>query len=290
MSDAHDALIRLRAAIESTQLPEKVRRAWTSAPPPPVVGQVWAARWGSYYQYLLLLDVTANAVRAAPVTFDAALADTDAMVVDIDLGVSSIPVAIWFPEESALPIRVLDRYAGITVKQPRDLGGDRGEPIVSALDRRSRYRARLQDALETFASARWDPDSDGSLQQLIAVYDAALIVAALQISEREFVYLRRGQRPVTLDEARLLAPIVGRTAEQVLAANPALPEALVADLDLPEHRALVVQAAQRQGLDELDAWRAAGYAVLAASHRAAGREPPSWRTRIHQYFEATLGD
>jgi hypothetical protein len=287
VSEAHEALARLRAALAEVQLPEAVRRAWSSTPPTPLAGQLWSARWGNYAQFVLLLDVLPNAVRAVPVTFDVGTADHDAVVIH---GVFPAAAVVRYADETAIPVRVLDRYTGLAVEHPRKLDGPPGEPIASVLDPRARHRARLQDALETFAHARWAPEGSGRIAELLKIsVDASAIVQALQLTEREFVQLRKGNRPVTPEQAKLLAGVLDMPAEEILAANPALPDELVADLDWPQHRALVLELAERQELDEIQAWRTAGYAIYAAQHRTSGNQPPSWQQLIQRYFEAALG-
>ena len=282
---------RLRAALTAAALPPLVRQAWTDPPPRPAVGQVWRARWGAVAEMLVILDAPARSVRAAPVTLDPDLADDSSAIVPADSSDLAAPLVVWLGQATSLPVRVLDRFMGavhVDLRHPTGLG--RGRPILTAADDRAVDRARRQDALDVFVQARWAPEGSGNLAHLLGDAGPRQLAAALGVLPREAIALYRGQRPLSPEQAGRLAPAVGRTVEEILAANPSLPDDLVDDLDLPEYRAQVVAVAERRGVDEIEAWLTAAYSVAAVSHRQTEGQTPSWRDRLDQYFQAVLGD
>jgi hypothetical protein len=230
-------------------------------------------------------------VRAAPVTLDSELADDSAVVTSSDGSDLTVPLVVWLQDATSLPVCVLDRFLGAVHVDLRAASAlQHGRPVLTAADERAVHRARLQDALDVFVAARWAPEGDGSLGALLGTARPQQIAQVLGVPNRMVIGLRRGERFLSPQQAELLAPLLHRSAGEVLAANPPLPEDLVADLDLPEYRARITALARRKGTDEIDTWRAVGYGVAAVSHRQTEGNAVSWRDRIDQYFLAVLGD
>lgn len=281
---------RLRAALAASGLPRAVRRAWEGTPPAPEPGQVWRARWGTITLLLLILEATSRAVRAAPVTLDVAAVDDSAVLIPQEASELAVPLAVWLEDSTSLPLRVLDRHLGALTVTVTDLSeARRGRPVLSAADDRAVLRAQRQDALDVLATARWAPEGDGNLKNLLgpAMKDLGDL---LGIPNRTVIALGRGIVALTPEQAERLAPVVGHPAERLLAANPALPEDLVADLDLPAYRAKVVRLARRRGIDEIQAWLTTGFAVAAVAHRQTEGEAPSWTERLDRYFSLVLDE
>jgi hypothetical protein len=84
--------------------------------------------------------------------------------------------------------------------------------------------------------------------------------------------------------------VVNEPVEALLAANPPLPEDLVAELDLPAYRSKVVALAQRRGMDEIEAWMTAAYSVTAVAHRQTEGAAPTWTDRLDRYFALVLDE
>ncbi len=282
---------RLRAALTAAALPPAVRRAWTDRPPTPAPGQIWRARWGTVTQLLLVLDAPSRSVRAAPVTLDVEAADDSAAVLTPAHTELGAPLAVWLADTTSLPLRVLDRYLGSALLDLRDLpAAGRGRPVLTPADERAVQRARLQDALDVFVAARWAPEGSGNLKELLGTSDVKELAQVLQVPHRTVIALRRGKAALTPDQAERLAPVVHLPVEALLAANPSLPEDLVADLDHPAYRAKVVTLAQRRGIDETQAWLTAGFAVAAVAHRQTEGEKPAWTDRLDRYFALVLDE
>lgn len=282
---------RLRAALAGAVLPSAVQDAWAASPPDPTSGQLWRARWGTVTQMLLILESSARSVRATPVTFDLGMADDSAGILPATASDLSIPLVVWIDDAASLPLRVLDRFVGVLAEQRRRVqDAPRGRPIASAVDERAVQRARGQDAMDVFVSARWAPEGSGTLKEILGRTERSRLTAALALPDRQVIALLRGRNGVTPEQAELLAPVVGETAEALLASNPPLDEDLVADLDLPVYRAKVNALAKRRGLAELDAWRVVGYTVAGVANRRTEGAAPSLREQLDRYFEAVLDD
>jgi len=292
MSEAEQASgARLRAVLAAAELPSSVRRAWTERPPTPAPGQVWRARWGTMTQLLLVLDAPARSVRAAPVTLDPDLADNTAVILPADSTVLTVPLVVWLGDTMSLPLRVLDRVLGSVTIDLREVPeARRGRPVLTPADDRAVHRARLQDVLGVFVAARWAPDGNGNLGDILGKTTSKRVSEALELSDREVIALRRGRMGLTPDQAVRLASVAEESVENLLAANPRLPDDLVADLDLPAYRAKVNALAQRRGIDEVEAWLTAGYSVAGVAHRQTEGEAPSWRERLDRYFDAVLDE
>lgn len=280
---------RLRAALTTSALPPSVRRAWTEPPPALVPGQIWRARWGTVTQLLLILDTPSRSVRAAPVTLDVDAADDSSAVLLPTSSQLSVPLVLWLADAASLPLRVLDRFLGSLTVGLHELSvATCGHPVLTPIDERSVHRAKLQDALDVFAAARWAPEGSGDLKTLLGPADSKTLARLLGVPDRTVIALRRGKAALTLEQAERLAPLVHQTVDTLLKANPPLPEDLVADLDTPAYRAKVVTLARRRGIDETRAWLTAGFAVAAVAHRQTEGDAPSWAERLDRYFALVL--
>lgn len=292
MSDADGTpAARLRAALTAAALPSAVHRAWTGRPPTPAPGQLWRARWNGVIQLLLILDAPSRSVRAVPVTLDVAGADASAALLPGDSSELAVPLVVWLDDATSLPLRVLDRFLGTLTVDPVALAAaDRGRPLLTPADERAVHRARLQDALAVFVAARWAPEGTGNLKPLLDTTDPQGLAQLLDVPPRTVIALRRGKAFLTPEQAERLAPVVHQSVEVLLAANPALPENLVADLDHPAYRAKVVALARQRGIEETQAWLTAGFAVAAVAHRQTEGDAPSWTDRLDRYFALVLDE
>lgn len=292
MSEPEDTpAARLRAALTAAVLPPTVRRAWTDRPPTPAPGQIWRARWGTTTQLLLILDAPSRSVRAVPVTLDLEAADDSAALLGPDSSELGGPLVVWLGDATALPLRVLDRYLGALTFELRALSAaGHGQPVLTDADDRAVLRARLQDALDVFVAAHWAPVTNGNLKEVLAATDPKELAQLLAVPPRTAIALRRGRTFLTLDQAERLAPVVHLPVETLLAANPPLPEELIADLDHPAYRAKVISLAERRGIDENQARLTAGFAVAAVAHRQTDGESPGWTDRLDRYFALVLDE
>ncbi|MBN1093453.1 hypothetical protein JKP75_13295 [Blastococcus sp. TML/M2B] len=240
---------------------------------------------------LLVVDASRRSVRAVPVTLDVDAADDSAAMLSAESSDLACSLVVWLADATLLPLRVMDRYLGsLTVNLGELNAADRGRPVLTAADDRAVQRARRQDILDTFVAARWAPEGSGNLKELLPSSDVKGLAQVLQVPERTVVALRRGRAALTSEQAERLAPVVHLPVERLLAANPPLPEDLVADLDQPGYRAKVVALAERRGIDEIEAWLTAGFAVAAVAHRQTEGEKPAWTDRLDHYFALVLDE
>lgn len=280
---------RAYGSVQSPALAASVRRAWTETPPQPMPGQVWRARWGDHRCLVMIVDAPVRAARIVALTTDVAEADDTAVVLpagENDLGVSLVA---WVGDMAVVPLRVLDRFVG-GVLSSLDEHSVRGHVVLSVSDDRVVLRARLQDTLHMFEQARWAPEQTGSLADLLGDTDRRSLAGLLDVAPREAIALLRGQRALTIEQAQFVASHVGRGLDDVLATNPVLPEALVADLDLPKYRAQVGSLASLRRISEIEAWRVAAYAVAGVSQRRTDGQETTWRDRLDQYFQVALDE
>jgi hypothetical protein len=282
---------RLRAALAAASIPPAVRHAWTDRPPTPAPGQIWRARWGTVTQMLLILDAPSRSVRAAPVTLDLDAADESAAVLPPNSSELAVPLVVWLSDATSLPLRVLDRFLGLLTVDLTTLSeADHGPLVLTPADERAVRRARLQDALDVFVAARWAPEGNGNLNALLSTADPKGLAQVLEVPDRTVIALRRGKAALTPEQAERLSPVVHQPVEALLAANPSLPEDLVADLDHPAYRAKVVALAQRRRIEETQVWLTAGFAVAAVAHRQTDGVAPSWTDRLDHYFALVLDE
>lgn len=282
---------RLRAALRAAALPSAVRQAWTDRPPTPAPGQIWRARWATVTQLLLVVDAPSHAVRTVPITLEVDAADDSAAVLPPGHSTLTVPLVVWLDDAVTLPLRVLDRFLGsLSVDLAVLPAADRGRPVLTPTDERRVQHARLQDLLDVLVAARWAPQGDGNLRALLSAMDQRSLGQVLDVPDRTVISLLRGQVPLAPDQASRLAPLVHQPVDALLAANPRLPEDLVADLDRPVYRAKVVELARRHGADEIDMWQKVGYAVASVAHRQTEGDAPSWSDRLDRYFALVLDE
>ena len=263
------------------------RRVAARETPPPQSGDVWRVRWDDLAGTVLVVGIGATGARVAPVSFDTDADDSAVLApaFSSDLGFDA---AIWVSDESDVPIRVFECKVG-ALTHPGTDGLPRGTRNWGATDPRTRARAHLQDLVEHLQEATWAPQPTGhtTLQDILAKTDIGDVAQALG-SLPLAMQLRRGEGLLTAEQAELLAPIVGRAPDELLAANPALPDELVAEMDQPRVRSLVDRVATQRGQDEREAWRSAAYSVLALAARQDTRATIAWPSRINAYFNAVL--
>lgn len=291
---------RLRAAVEKARVPAAVIDALNASPPDPARGQIWRARWQDRNQLILLRTVNDDAV-AAPVALDVALADDSAAILNAEDTTLRLPMVQWPALARPVPIRILDRWVGeltsvgasVLNPTPGEAALPGGRPVVSPVDPRAEYRAMLEDTMTELAEATWVPAGTGVLGQLLRTADLgpAELTKALHVQPQQALALLRGQRPVTVEQAAILASLTRSPAEALIEANPPLPEDLVSRLDRPAARALIRRLADQRHVPEIQAWQDAGYEIFALAARQTGTDKTTaWDQRIDRYFAAALDD
>lgn len=288
---------RLRRAMAAAAVPAGAVAAWQGPPPEPEVGQLWRARWEDLAELVVILEAVDDRVVVAPVSFDVDYADEQSVVLPEDATSLQVEAAVWLGLRRDLSMGVLDRYVGFLAERWRDLASSaerdelrRGRRLHPA-DPGGEYRARLEDTVDVLAAATWVPIGSGALAGMIqsAGVSPQQLVGLLDATPQQALAVLRGRAPVTVEQSSRLSMAIGSTPEEVLAANPSLPEDLVTRLDRPRRRAQVRELASRRRLPEVEAWRAAAYGTWALAARQTGdRADPAWDDRLDRYFDVVL--
>lgn len=158
MTRPHSSLAdQLRAAIRRQRVPTAVIAALKASPTDPVSGQIWCARLPGWTQLLLLHVTDDPSVLASPIMLDVAFADDSAVILAAEDTTLELPLAMWPSLARCILIRTLDRRVaeltsvGGTVLDLDKGARPRGRPIVSPIDPRAEYRARLADTMGELA-------------------------------------------------------------------------------------------------------------------------------------------
>lgn len=267
--------------------------------PEPAPGQLWRARRGSRSLLVLICAVDGATVGLAPVTIaDGSTADA----VELPAASSELaaPLTIWRRLATSVPIRTLEQYNGkLLLDYP---GGDvldgvvkagrPGPATVSATDPTLVLAARMRDTLGMLAAAPL-PGGTGQLPSLLKAAGLAVrdLGELLGVPGATVLGLRRGQQALSAEQAHTLAPVVGRDADVLLAANPTPPEPLVEWMSQPAQRAKVRQLADARHVDEDTAFADATYSTFALAARIAGDRGAvsAWAALGERYFQSVLG-
>jgi hypothetical protein len=279
------------------KIPSTMLASFHEAPPEPTAGQIWRAAWDEVVELVTITNVAGTEMTVVPITFEARYADSQAYVLPAEATSLGVSVAAWAGMERLLPVRVLHRCLGavsgeMTPSWPQSVPGSRqGRRIVTPVDPRAEHRAEIEDHLDLLAEADWAPAGSGALAQWLeaASIGVATLGEATGCSPAQGLALRRGQAVVTETEAEALAPLLGRSVADILAANPPVPKPLRARLDRPAWRAFVQRLAALRDLPERLAWQAAAYGTLRMAGRVTAADDEAiWDKRLERYFQATL--
>lgn len=300
MSSVHTtAYQRLVAAAAGLKVPDAVHRVATTPPQDPRPGQIWRAVWEDTIQ-LLLITMTGDddTVRAVPASFER-YADADTLFLPAQATTLEQPLALWWGLETTAPWCVLDRQVSELTSRPDTLtsqtiadtvtGARWGSGAVLSAAA-SEYRAVLTDYVEVLASARWAPQGSGGLSQMFRDHGITTqqIAAELKLPLPLALDVWRGQQPLTAEQAATLAALLGQPAGRLLDANPAVPPAVVHELNRPLRRSQVKKLAAQHDETEHDARLRAVYGIYTLAARDRDRTQPNWTARTDRYFELLL--
>ncbi|MEU8926207.1 hypothetical protein AB0D10_35640 [Kitasatospora sp. NPDC048545] len=301
MSSVHTtAYQRLVAVAAGLKVPAAVRRVATEPPQDPRPGQIWRAAWKDVIQPLLVTSTGDDTLRAVPASFER-YADGNTLLLPASASTLEEPLALWWGLEATVPWCVLDRQVSELSNCPASLtrhslagavaGAPRGASTAESAAA-NEYRGLLAGRVAVLSAARWEPEGTGSLPQLLK--DKAItpgdLAAELELLPPQALAVWRGKLPLTPDQAATLADRLGQRAEQLIAANPALPHEVVHELNRPLRRAQVKALAARYNEAEHDARLRAAYGIFALAARQDGPARPNWTARTDRYFELCLGE
>lgn len=302
MSSVHTtAYQRLVAAAAGLKVPDAVRQVATAPPQDPQPGQIWRAVWDDTIQLLLITAAgDDDPLRAVPASFER-YADTDTLLLPAQATTLEQPLALWWGLEATLPWCVLDRQVSELTSRPPALTFRTLAAAVPGTQRGSgtalsaptiEYRGVLADQLALLASAQWAPQGSGGLNQLFRDHGitALQLGVELKLPPPQALAVWRGQLALTADQAATLADRLDQPASQLLAANPALPPAVVHELNRPLRRKQVKALAAQHDEAERDARLRAAYGIYTLAARDEDRAQPNWKARTDRYFELRLGE
>lgn len=259
-------------------------------------GQIWRAVRDDVTLLVLLLEVGAESVRAAPVTVDGDEVDgaPDHLVLR-DNGIG-VPATVWSGLRRSLPMSVLDRPVdevdASVVEWVEACSDEVPTPVGPAtVD----VRAELADDLALLATAETanaalQAHSDippATVPDFSSMEPAELELAAtrLGVSLPVLLELVDGKRPPTPYERDILRETIGGVP-----AVSAPPEELIQELTQPRWRGLVRGHRDLERLSEDESRVAMGYAINAMAARQTGDATPSWPDRIRRWAQASQID
>jgi len=290
---------RLVAAAAGLKVPDAVREVATAPPRDPEPGQIWRAVWEHTIQLLVITAVDDDTVHAIPVSLER-YADTDTLLLPAGASTLEQPLALWWGLQLPLPWYVLDRQVSqLTVPLPASTGpslphevppgatwgSTAPQPAAAAVE----YRGVLADSLADLSGARWAPQGSGALPELLQRRGVTIkqLASHLNLQPPQALAVWRGQAPLTPEQAENLASALGLGADEVLAANPALPAPVIRELSRPSRRHQVRALATRTAISEPDARRRAAFGIYALAARQEG-STTDWGARANRYFELHL--
>lgn len=290
---------RLVAAAAGLKVPDAVREVATAPPRDPEPGQIWRAVWERTIQLVVITAVDDDTVHAIPVSLER-YADTDTLLLPAGASTLEQPLALWWGLRLPLPWYVLDRQVSqLTVPLPASTGpalphevppgatwgSTAPRPAAAAAE----YRGVLADSLAELSGAHWAPQGSGTLPELLQRRGITIkqLASHLHLQPPQALAVWRGQSPLTPEQAETLAAALGLGADEVLAANPALPALVIHELSRPSRRPQVRALATRTATSELDARRRAAFGIYALAARQEG-STADWGARADRYFELHL--
>lgn len=255
----------------------------------PAPGQIVRARWGEVSRFVLLVRAVEEGWLVAPVTLDPELATDEAYLIGAEDTDFEVPVAVWLDIATSVPAAGLERHVGqLRISIPELLRRPTGRRVRTPLDERAMELAMLRDDLADLAAAV--PPQERTLAELLGGLDLARLEEAGVPTARAFVLLR-GDRPVTDEEAAMLAPLAGVTAAELVAAGPrATEEEVRRVLEDPEVAQLMRRLAERSGQPVEDVAGPVVQKQYALAARETGTSAADVVARLVQYLKALLGD
>lgn len=286
--DAASPANSLRATISDLAVPAALLKSWAEPTPALERGTLWRADWNDTVA-LIVVTGTSPKLTVAPLSLEPSLAGHDTFRLEASESPLGVVAHAWLALEVEVGTWVLGQFVG---KVGPDLNG--GHPHGSSSASTSAwelpsvrlYRAILRDQCEALRSARWrlapvDGAPSGHLRDVVSF---TALTDAVGGNPRRALSIWRGQATLSDDEAQAVAAAVGIGIEQLPSDEPALPEALVAELEHPARGSQVRSVASRRGLQTEEAYRLFGAEVYALAARQTGAREPDWGLRLDAYF------
>lgn len=301
MTSGHESQLgRLSHALAAATPPAAFLDALARNLPEVMPGQLWLARRGTRSLLVLICSVDGAMVELIPVTIDDG---SNAEAVDLPAISSELaaPLTVWRALVSSVPMRTLESYCGQLLLDHSGgnvldgivKAGLPGPAAVSAADPTLVLAARLLDELDDFAGAPL-PGGTGELPSVLKASGLGVreLGDLLEVPGATVLELRRGQRAISAEQARTLAPVIDRDATELLAANPTPPEPLVVWMSRPPQRRRISQLSRLKNVDEDTAFADATYSTFALAARTSGDRgaESAWAALGERYFQSVLDE
>jgi transcriptional regulator with XRE-family HTH domain len=291
---------RLVAAAARLKVPDAVRTVATNVPADPEPGQIWRAAWEGTVELLALTRVGTDTVQALPLSLER-FYDERTLLLPGPASTLEQPFALWCGLEAVLPWYVLDRQiAQLTAPLPPDAvspgaeapsGARWGTAAPSPAAPTAEFRAALSDTMDRLRTAtHWTPPGNGDLPRLLLErhITAAQLAEHLGLAPPQALALWRGQVPATPAQAQRLSTLLDLSEDEVIAANPALPDGAARELSRPVRRWQIKRLAVQESRSEAEVRTRAAFEVFALATRQTGGGEVDWAARADRYFQIRL--
>ncbi|MGK0722501.1 hypothetical protein [Leucobacter sp. W1478] len=154
------------------------------------------------------------------------------------------------------------------------------------------YRALIEDIMGEFSAARLHGDGSGELGTLLQASGLRVqdVAETLGATPQRALAIWRGMLPLSEQEAREIAPSLGESAENIFAANPTPPSALVECMEDPKRHHQVLAYAAIRNFDIATAYRDLSYQTWVLAARQTGEKTTNWDLRLDTLFAAVLNE
>ncbi len=316
---------RKEAPVVTAEIPDRVRRLAASAQAPhalttggirerfgeparvrPSAGQVWRATWADVSRLVLLVEAKERYWRVAPVSVEPTGEDHDTLVLSPESTVFGLEVTVWAGLARSIPTGTLSRIVDTWPVEITSWCGDtsagsigdppsgarRGRPGSEPWDGGAMVRVALTDDMDVLAAAPLVPTQQTAQVDLRAAARAVglrAVVDALGTSQPETMQILSGKRPTTQAQAQALAPLLGFSVDDIMAASGSLPFDLAVELEQPWWRSTWQALARYFQGSETSARISVGFGVFGMAYRQTGETAPDWRGRIGQWLATQPG-
>lgn len=264
-------------------------------------GQVWRARWDDVVSLVVVdnADTTrTNFIRVAPVTIGTDDADDTAIILDRSRARFATALTVWPELVRDVAEVVLERLLTTFEQQLATLAGleaaaachelEHGLPILNQRSTRLEAKRRLAAAMDVFATAIDVEEGDGTLEAVLTGITVSTVAEALSATPKDALKVLRGEVPLTEQQAHCLAAVTGKSATELLQANPRPPKLLVETVASlrrgPQIRA-IAELSKRLESEILADMVQSVFALAARGERGQ----PDWSGRVDRYIQAAAG-
>jgi hypothetical protein len=272
-------------------------------------GQLWRTAWEHTSVLVIVMAARSSNIIVAPLTVDPPAEDETCLVIARSATIIDAEMTLWIELECDLPLRVFDtlldqlapsfvdsvcQFTKLTdFESPLIRRGRSADSIFSSVND---IKADLIDDLDELRQSptlpvRSHESATPSLETLLGkgfkVSKLAADLRPLGLDQSAVMDLVRGKRPVTPEEAEVVATSTGTPAEVVLQAVQPFPADFVAEVERPYWRSTWRVRAKEDHVDETTARLRESYDMFARAARETGTTEPNWAARLAQFRSRT---